>query len=388
MISRPLFISVAESMVIFPPIVHVGWLSASSTVTPASASRARPRNGPPEAVMTSRSTTPGGSPVSRWCSAVCSESMGISRAPVASASVVTSSPPTTSDSLLASATSMPSVSATIVGPRPAEPTMAFSTRSAPDSATSRTSPSGPASTSPPVQASAARAAASGSLMATRVTPCARACATTASCARPADSPTISNASPARCTTSSACVPIEPVEPRMRSRRTEPLWQRALNEPKGRRPPLPRDLLGPRAGGGRLPGRLRPAAQQRPHEPDPHQQQPHRRREHEDGRAVIEHVGDEDQRRDDRHGEEHEADDQVLVGGLDDVLAVALVKAQPVRRARGDQAHRRGRGGEQRREVQRLLEVVDLLKALRERHREQEREEDLHPGERDAQLVEE
>ena len=81
--------------------------------------------------MISLSTTPGGSPVSRWWSAVCSESIGISRAPVASASAVTSSPPTTSDSLLASATSMPSVSATIVGPRPAEPTIALSTRSAP-----------------------------------------------------------------------------------------------------------------------------------------------------------------------------------------------------------------------------------------------------------------
>ena len=69
--------------------------------------------------------------------------------------------------MLASATSMPSVSATIVGPRPAEPTIALSTRSAPDSATSRTSPSGPASTSPPVHASAARAAASGSLSAIR-----------------------------------------------------------------------------------------------------------------------------------------------------------------------------------------------------------------------------
>ena len=73
--------------------------------------------------MISFSTTPGGSPVSRWWIAVCSESIGISRAPVASASAVTSSPPTTSDSLLASATSIPSVSATIVGPRPAEPTM-------------------------------------------------------------------------------------------------------------------------------------------------------------------------------------------------------------------------------------------------------------------------
>ena len=94
--------------------------------------------------MISLSTTPGGSPVSRWWIAVCSESIGISRAPVASASAVTSSPPTTSDSLLASATSMPSVRATIVGPRPAEPTIALSTRSAPDSATRLIRPSGPA----------------------------------------------------------------------------------------------------------------------------------------------------------------------------------------------------------------------------------------------------
>ena len=96
----------------------------------------------------------------------------MSRAPVASESAITSSPPTTSDSLLASATSMPSVSATIVGPSPAEPTIALSTRSAPVSATRRTSPSGPASTSPSVHASAARAAASGSPSAIRCTPCA------------------------------------------------------------------------------------------------------------------------------------------------------------------------------------------------------------------------
>jgi len=52
------------------------------------------------------------------------------------------SPPTTSDSLLASAKSMPSPSAAIVGTSPAEPTIAFSTRSAPLSVISRTSPSG------------------------------------------------------------------------------------------------------------------------------------------------------------------------------------------------------------------------------------------------------
>ncbi len=51
--SRPLFISVAESTVIFAPIAQVGWLSACSTVTSVSSARVRPRNGPPEAVITS-----------------------------------------------------------------------------------------------------------------------------------------------------------------------------------------------------------------------------------------------------------------------------------------------------------------------------------------------
>ena len=86
---------------------------------------------------------PGGSLRSSWKSAECSESTGITRAPVASASCITSSPPTTRLSLFASATSMPSPSAATVGPSPAEPTSPFSTRSAPDSATSRTTPSAP-----------------------------------------------------------------------------------------------------------------------------------------------------------------------------------------------------------------------------------------------------
>ena len=57
-----------------------------------------------------------------------------------------SSPPTTSDSLLASARSIPSPSVATVGPSPAEPTSELSTRSAPDSSTSRTRPSAPPST--------------------------------------------------------------------------------------------------------------------------------------------------------------------------------------------------------------------------------------------------
>ena len=50
--SRPLFASVAESIVIFGPMRQVGCASASSGVTPSSSARERPRNGPPEAVRT------------------------------------------------------------------------------------------------------------------------------------------------------------------------------------------------------------------------------------------------------------------------------------------------------------------------------------------------
>jgi hypothetical protein len=62
-----------------------------------------------------------------------------------------------------------------VGSNPAEPTIAFRTMSHSQSAISRTTPSGPASTSPSVQASLAWAAASGSAIATLRTPWRRAC---------------------------------------------------------------------------------------------------------------------------------------------------------------------------------------------------------------------
>ena len=60
--SRPLFISVAESMVIFGPICQVGCFSASAAVTSASALSDRPRNGPPEAVRISRRNSPAARP--------------------------------------------------------------------------------------------------------------------------------------------------------------------------------------------------------------------------------------------------------------------------------------------------------------------------------------
>ena len=55
--------------------------------------------------------------------------------------------------------------------------------------------------------------------------------------------------------------------------------------------------------------------------------------------------------------------------------------------RRDQADRGRRGGQERYEVDRLLEGRDRRKALVERHHEQEREQHLHTGKRDPQLAE-
>src|SRR5215211_1967695 len=210
--------SVAESIVILPPMSQVGCARASSGFT--SSRSFTPRKGPPEAVSTRRSTVPGRSMPISWYSAECSESTGTIWAPVASASVVTSSPPITRLSLFASARSIPSPSVATVGPRPAAPVSALSTRSQPDSVPSSIRPSGPASTSPPVQRSAALAAASASERAMRSTRMRSACWT--SCSQLEEAASATTSRPAlRPTTSSAWVPIEPVDPTMTMLRTRP-----------------------------------------------------------------------------------------------------------------------------------------------------------------------
>src|SRR3954469_4933990 len=246
MTSRPLFISVAESIVIFPPMSHVGWASACSRVTFFRSAALRPRNEPPLAVSTSLSIVPGRcSAFTSWNRAECSESTGITCAPVASASAMTSSPPTTSDSLLASARSIPSPRVATLGPRPAEPTSAFSTRSQSLPTISSTRPSLPASTSPPVQASAARAATASSASAIRSTPCCSAWATSRSKLEPAAMPT-SSISSLRSTTSSACVPIDPVDPSSTNLRTQARIGTRLNAACGSERPE-REQLAQRRG---------------------------------------------------------------------------------------------------------------------------------------------
>ena len=130
--SRPLFISVAESTEIFRPMLHLGWATACSGVTSASASAGVRRNGPPEQVSRMRRTPgarrPAGTNAGRdWKMALFSRSIGTSSAPWRRAAATRSGPAQSSDSLLASRPRRPARAAASVGSRPAAPTMAAMT---------------------------------------------------------------------------------------------------------------------------------------------------------------------------------------------------------------------------------------------------------------------
>ena len=79
MISRPLLASVAESIVIFAPMVQVGWRRARSGVTVANSAAVESRNGPPDAVRRSRLMDAWSSPTRHCQMAECSESTGRSQ---------------------------------------------------------------------------------------------------------------------------------------------------------------------------------------------------------------------------------------------------------------------------------------------------------------------
>ncbi len=142
-------------MVIRWPITQLGWLSASCSVARARRETGQSRNGPPEAVMITRSTAEMSSPMSAWKMAECSLSTGSTVAPWARAVAISSGPALTRLSLLASARVAPCSSAFSPGASPAAPTMADITQSAGRAAASR-SAAGPAAASTPLPASASR----------------------------------------------------------------------------------------------------------------------------------------------------------------------------------------------------------------------------------------
>ena len=137
--SRPLFMSVEESMVIFGPMLQVGCASASSTPTSASSSVVAVRNGPPEAVKRTRRTDPAPPPTTlrHWWIAQCSESTGMISAPGVDRTCSTSGAAAIRDSLLASASRRPARSAPSVAGRPAKPSTALTVTSAAPAAVSR-----------------------------------------------------------------------------------------------------------------------------------------------------------------------------------------------------------------------------------------------------------
>ncbi len=205
------------------PMSHVGCASASVGVTSVSCSRRRPRNGPPDAVSTSRRTSSSVPERSACAIAECSESTGTICPGFAIR--VTRSPPTIRDSLFASASVMPRSSVARVGARPTDPVMPFSTTSASTLRTSSTASSMPT--------------------AVCSTPNSPACASSSARFDPTASPTTSNRRGFARMTSSAWVPIEPEEPRMMTLRTTP--------PYGGRAAV-RGALRPRRRGCRAPAR--------------------------------------------------------------------------------------------------------------------------------------
>ena len=222
MTSSPLFISVAESTEIFGPIDHFGWAIACAGVTSASSARFRPRNGPPDAVRVIRETAEGSSqPAMHWNTALCSLSIGTMVAPAAWAACMSSSPASTSDSLLASNRRLPACAAASVDDSPAAPTIAATTLSQASPAASASNAASPACAwvSSPASRSPSRNAAKPAASAITAWSgrCVRHSATSASTLLPAAS-TLARICPGwRAITSSAEAPIEPVAPNTATR---------------------------------------------------------------------------------------------------------------------------------------------------------------------------
>jgi len=266
--------SVAESIVTFGPMLHVGCASARSGVARASSSSVAVRNGPPEPVRTSSSTakygsgadatgtacvalgaagaagaalcaaalwaasspppcgapaTPCSSPllgapaIRHWNSALCSLSTGTTHAPEARAAATTNGPPATMLSLFARARVAPDSRAARVGRRPIAPVIPLRTTSAPMAA-AVVAASAPTTTSGAYAARPAPAAYEASAerrswtlpaaAATKGTSNSTAWRAKRSILPPAASARTVKRSRLRPMTSRAWVPIDPVEPRM------------------------------------------------------------------------------------------------------------------------------------------------------------------------------
>ena len=232
MTSRPLFISVAESMVIFRPICQVGCRSASAGVTRSSAlggeaaerAARRGQDQPPHLVRLTRRAGTGGSRCARCRPAG-------SRRRAARAASITSAPAITSTSLLASAIVLPASIAASTASSAAVPDDAHSTTSTSGCVATAIRPSAPRQRASPARRGR-RAAGAQLVERRRRSPRRPAAAGTARPARraarafsPAASATTRSRSGCASTTASALRPIDPVEPRIAMRASRELHAR-------------------------------------------------------------------------------------------------------------------------------------------------------------------
>ncbi|CAB4340070.1 unannotated protein [freshwater metagenome] len=170
----------------------------------------RSRNGPPLAVKTNFETSRFEPPIRHCQSAECSESTGKSWSGLAID--ITRSPPATSDSLLARATRFPTFSAASVGASPIDPVIPFKTTSHVIAAISVEAP-GPSITV--VSARAPLIKSAPFVTPTTGTLNFLACSIISSGLFPADViATTRKRFGLAATISSACTPIDPVEPRI------------------------------------------------------------------------------------------------------------------------------------------------------------------------------
>ena len=225
MTSRPLFISVAESTVILRPMRQVGWARASAGRTSSRRSAGHSRNGPPEAVSTSRRTSADGRPWRHWWMALCSLSTGSTATPRRRAAAMTSPPAMTRTSLLARAIVFRASMAASTASSAVVPVVAHSTRSTAGWVATASSPSAPlAECSTPARTDAGTAARTAARPSSAATENTRGrwrstCSASRDVLAPAARPTTSIRSGCAAATASALTPMDPVDPRIAMRLT-------------------------------------------------------------------------------------------------------------------------------------------------------------------------
>mmetsp|Transcript_20471 Transcript_20471/g.30325 ORF Transcript_20471/g.30325 Transcript_20471/m.30325 type:complete len:213 (-) Transcript_20471:206-844(-) len=203
----------------FGCVVALAWTIRGSFLHSSnSSSFEKSRNAPPEAVKMMRRSPPSGTPCKHWKMAECSESAASMLTPYFSIKGKITGPPLISVSLFAKAISFLSLMASMVGSRPAAPTIPVTTVSAESTVAAARIPSSPCrifgmflhpapsnlSLSSFAASAVDKEATFGLYFST--------CSAMSSALFPADSASTTKLSGQASTISRVCVPMLPVEP--------------------------------------------------------------------------------------------------------------------------------------------------------------------------------